>query len=96
MTASAPLCRTSWTRWSCRDVPASRRRRSAWACAFAHGWRRVSCHRSGTDRHPSPIGTGSQALQHETDHLDGMLYLSRLSPDERKIAMRRIRESSWF
>ena len=37
-----------------------------------------------------------QALQHETDHLDGRLYLSRLSPDERKIAMRRIRESSWF
>ncbi|AXA96100.1 peptide deformylase [Microbacterium laevaniformans] len=41
-------------------------------------------------------GLMAQALQHETDHLDGMLYISRLSPDERKIAMRRIRESSWF
>jgi pimeloyl-ACP methyl ester carboxylesterase len=41
-------------------------------------------------------GLLAQALQHETDHLDGMLYISRLSPEERKIAMRRIRESSWF
>ncbi|ODT24153.1 peptide deformylase [Microbacterium sp. SCN 69-37] len=41
-------------------------------------------------------GLMAQALQHETDHLDGMLYISRLSPHERKIAMRRIRESSWF
>ncbi|KIC57530.1 peptide deformylase [Microbacterium hominis] len=41
-------------------------------------------------------GLMAQALQHETDHLDGLLYISRLSPDERKIAMRRIRESSWF
>jgi len=41
-------------------------------------------------------GLMAQALQHETDHLDGMLYISRLSPEERKIAMRRIRESAWF
>ncbi|EIC08729.1 MAG: peptide deformylase [Microbacterium sp. 69-7] len=41
-------------------------------------------------------GLMAQALQHETDHLDGMLYISRLSPEERKVAMRRIRESSWF
>lgn len=43
-------------------------------------------------------GTGlmAQALQHETDHLDGMLYLQRLSPEDRKVAMRQVRESSWF
>ncbi|MFT4213544.1 MAG: peptide deformylase [Microbacterium sp.] len=41
-------------------------------------------------------GLLAQALQHETDHLDGMLYLSRLTPEERKVAMRRVRESSWF
>ncbi|GAA5037066.1 peptide deformylase [Microbacterium fluvii] len=43
-------------------------------------------------------GTGlmAQMLQHETDHLDGKLYLSRLTPDERKAAMREIRESDWF
>lgn len=41
-------------------------------------------------------GLMAQALQHETDHLDGMLYLQRLTPEERKIAMREIRESTWF
>jgi len=41
-------------------------------------------------------GLLAQALQHETDHLDGKLYLDRLTPDERRVAMREIRESSWF
>ena len=41
-------------------------------------------------------GLLAQALQHETDHLDGMLYLKRLTPEERRIAMREIRESTWF
>jgi peptide deformylase len=43
-------------------------------------------------------GTGlmAQALQHECDHLDGKVYLDRLSVDGRKIAMRKLRESDWF
>jgi peptide deformylase len=41
-------------------------------------------------------GLLAQALQHETDHLDGMLYLQRLAPEDRRTAMREIRESSWF
>jgi peptide deformylase len=41
-------------------------------------------------------GLLAQALQHETDHLDGMLYLERLTPEERRVAMREIRESDWF
>ena len=41
-------------------------------------------------------GLLAQALQHETDHLDGMLYIDRLSPEERRVAMREIRESDWF
>ncbi|QKJ19680.1 peptide deformylase [Microbacterium hominis] len=41
-------------------------------------------------------GLMAQALQHETDHLDGMLYLQRLTPEERRVAMREIRESDWF
>ncbi|MCR2825733.1 peptide deformylase [Microbacterium sp. zg.Y909] len=41
-------------------------------------------------------GLLAQALQHETDHLDGMLYLDRLTPEERRAAMREVRESSWF
>ena len=41
-------------------------------------------------------GLLAQALQHETDHLDGILYLERLPPDTRRVAMREIRESDWF
>lgn len=41
-------------------------------------------------------GLLAQALQHETDHLDGRLYLERLPPETRRVAMREIRESDWF
>jgi peptide deformylase len=41
-------------------------------------------------------GVLAQALQHETDHLDGMLYIDRLDSAERRVAMREIRESGWF
>ena len=43
-------------------------------------------------------GTGlmAQALQHETDHLDGLLYLDRLPAETRKEAMKQIRDSDWF
>ncbi|MHA7986331.1 peptide deformylase [Rathayibacter sp. CAU 1779] len=43
-------------------------------------------------------GTGvlAQALQHETDHLDGIVYLKRLLPERRREAMRKVRESTWF
>ena len=38
----------------------------------------------------------ARALQHETDHLDGILFIDRLSEEDRKLAMREIRESEWF
>lgn len=43
-------------------------------------------------------GTGimAQALQHETDHLDGLLYLDRLDKENRRAAMKEVRESTWF
>ena len=41
-------------------------------------------------------GLLAQALQHECDHLEGMVYLDRLLPDERKVAMRKLREADWF
>jgi peptide deformylase len=43
-------------------------------------------------------GTGlmAQALQHETDHLDGLLYLDRLDKENRRAAMKEVRESDWF
>ena len=37
-------------------------------------------------------GLMARALQHEVDHLDGLLYIDRLSKDQRKKAMRAIRE----
>jgi peptide deformylase len=43
-------------------------------------------------------GTGlmAQALQHELDHLEGILYFQGLSPEHKKTALRAIRESQWF
>jgi peptide deformylase len=41
-------------------------------------------------------GVLAQALQHETDHLDGFLYLDRLGKDSRRQAMKQVRESDWF
>ncbi|KIP52398.1 peptide deformylase [Leucobacter komagatae] len=41
-------------------------------------------------------GLKAQALQHECDHLDGKLYISRLDREARGEAMRQIRTSDWF
>lgn len=55
----------------------------------------------GNDLDGNPVelsGTGllAQALQHEVDHLDGLLYLDRLDKDNRRAAMKEVRESAWF
>jgi peptide deformylase len=44
------------------------------------------------------IGEGvlAEALQHEQDHLDGRLYLTRLEPDVRREAMSAVRSAAWF
>jgi peptide deformylase len=43
------------------------------------------------------VGTDvlARCLQHETDHLDGVLFIDRLDPATRKQAMRAIREADW-
>lgn len=41
-------------------------------------------------------GLMAQMLQHECDHLDGLVYLDRLDKDSRKEAMKQVRESDWF
>jgi peptide deformylase len=43
-------------------------------------------------------GTGlmAQALQHETDHLAGTLYVMTLEPETKRDAMRQIRASDWW
>jgi peptide deformylase len=38
----------------------------------------------------------ARAIQHETDHLDGILFVDRLDTDARKAAMKAIREAEWF
>ena len=55
----------------------------------------------GFNMHGEPIVVAgsellARALQHETDHLDGILFIDRLSKDLRKQAMKDIRESEWF
>jgi peptide deformylase len=37
----------------------------------------------------------ARCLQHETDHLDGVLFIDRMDPATRKRAMREIREADW-
>ncbi|MFT4110347.1 peptide deformylase [Propionicimonas sp.] len=55
----------------------------------------------GFDQHGEPVVVeGSdllaRAIQHETDHLDGVLFIDRLDQAARKAAMKQIRESDWF
>lgn len=55
----------------------------------------------GVDLDGNPVelageGIMAQALQHETDHLDGHLYLEGLEPDVKKEAMRLIRMAPWY
>ncbi|MCR2809137.1 MULTISPECIES: peptide deformylase [unclassified Microbacterium] len=75
----------------CLSVP------GLWHDALRHPHATVT----GTDLDGNQIrlegeGLLAQALQHETDHLDGKLYLDRLPSETRRIAMREIRESDWF
>lgn len=75
----------------CLSVP------GLWHDALRHPWAQVT----GIDLDGAPVvlegdGLLAQALQHECDHLDGMLYLSRLPAETRRLAMREIRESDWF
>jgi peptide deformylase len=55
---------------------------------------------TGQDQDGEPItvtGSGllSRALQHETDHLDGTLYIDTLKGDARRQALRAVRAAPW-
>jgi peptide deformylase len=41
-------------------------------------------------------GLMAQAIQHELDHLRGVLYFEGLAPEHKKQALTAIRESEWF
>jgi peptide deformylase len=54
----------------------------------------------GFDMHGEPVVIeGSEmlarAIQHETDHLDGVLFIDRLDKAQRKLALKAIREAEW-
>ena len=60
------------------------------------GWAKVT----GSDRDGQPVtveGTGylARCLQHETDHLDGILYLNRLVGRHTRAAKKMIRSNGW-
>ncbi|MGO2542524.1 peptide deformylase [Specibacter sp. AOP5-B1-6] len=61
-----------------------------------HRWVRIT----GVDVHGEPIdmeatGTLAKCFQHETDHLDGKLYVDRLEGEDRKEALRAIRMANY-
>jgi peptide deformylase len=63
--------------------------------------RAVSVVAKGFNMYGEPITVeGSHLLarcvQHETDHLDGIIFVDRLDPEQRKAAMKAIREAEWF
>jgi peptide deformylase len=43
----------------------------------------------------SGSGTLARCVQHETDHLDGVLFIDRMDSATRKAAMRAIRAAEW-
>ena len=63
--------------------------------------RALSVIATGFDMHGEPQRIeGSErlarAMQHETDHLDGILFIDKLDTAARKAAMKEIRDSEWF
>jgi peptide deformylase len=63
--------------------------------------RRLNTVAKGFNQHGDPVqivGTGMMArcLQHENDHLDGVLFIERLDAERRKQAMKEVRASDWY
>ncbi|MGH3631818.1 MAG: peptide deformylase, partial [Sciscionella sp.] len=56
---------------------------------------------TGWNEHGEPVtveGTEmlARCIQHETDHLDGVLFVDKLDPVTRKRALKEIRAAEWF
>jgi peptide deformylase len=63
--------------------------------------RRLNVVARGVTEYGDPVqivGSGLMArcCQHETDHLDGILFLDRLDAQARKAAMKEIRQAPWY
>jgi len=62
--------------------------------------RRQNVVAKGFNQHGDPmqiVGSGylARCLQHETDHLDGVLFIDRMDSERRKAAMKEIRRAEW-
>jgi peptide deformylase len=67
----------------------------SWDCR-----RRANVVAHGQNMYGDPVtveGTAllARCIQHETDHLDGVLFVDRLDAETRKVAMKAIREAEW-
>jgi peptide deformylase len=63
--------------------------------------RRLNVVARGFNAHGDPVqivgsGTMARCVQHETDHLDGVLFIDRLDAARRKEAMKAIRAAEWY
>jgi peptide deformylase len=63
--------------------------------------RRMNVVATGFNEYGDPVrlvGSGLMArcVQHETDHLDGVLFVDRLDAEARKEAMKAIRAAEWY
>ncbi len=81
--AASALAGTTVETEGCLSVPGPRAELSRAALASV----------TGVDRHGAPLavsGTGyfARCLQHETDHLNGTLYVDRLPADQRDVLLR--------
>lgn len=55
----------------------------------------------GFDMHGEPVTIDgsdllARCIQHETDHLDGIMFVDRLDTEQRKLAMKAIRTADWY
>jgi peptide deformylase len=62
--------------------------------------RRMNVAAKGYDSHGDPVqivgdGQLARCLQHETDHLDGVLFIDRMDTERRRVAMKAIRDAAW-
>ena len=63
--------------------------------------RRMNVVATGFNEYGDPVrlvgnGLMARCCQHETDHLDGVLFLDRLDAKRRKDAMKQIRAAEWY
>ncbi|MEY4558041.1 MAG: hypothetical protein RL024_199 [Actinomycetota bacterium] len=75
----------------CLSVPGLWHKTPRYPKATARGYQL-----DGSQIEISGEGLLAQALQHECDHLKGLLYLDRLEKEERRLAFANLRQQTWF